>query len=879
MALTHHKLQQAVQHHQAGRLDEAEKLYRDVLRVDSRHADARHLLGVAALQRKHYESAREHIQQAIADNDSAPSYHSNLGAVYQALGAFSDAGNCFLRAVELDPHFSSAHFNLGRVYESLGQLDQALESFTTASQCDAGHPEAERKAGLIHFRQNRFDAAIEQFEKITSKPYATATDYYHLAESQRRSGNEVAARASYDAAIEIDPKFAEAHNNLATLLKNNQLTDHALAHLTTAVRLEPDKAAYGCNLASVLRDAGRMEDAIAAYEQVLKYNPNHEQSLLGMGDVLQGSGSHDRALACYDGIIAKTDTNPEAHLRRGDALQKLGRLGDAIASYESALRMQPQYAKAWFAFGNLRADQGDLRLAVDCYQQALQIDAAYVEAHNNLGVTYKDQDRIAEARLCYDRALQLNPQFVEAHYNLANLLHEQGECESAISHFKQALNLDPHHLRAMTNLGVALKDDGRLDEAIDCYERVLATEPQNIEACTNLGVALEQQGHIGRAVDCYGRVIEHATRTATRDESGNDIRSNAPAGNAAGSHPDGIAETRFNRSLAWLLAGNFKQGWPEYESRWLSEFEPRSFVEPAWDGSTLAGQKLLVYGEQGVGDEIMFSACIPKVLQQTAACVIECDTRLVPLFKRSFPDSQVVARPIPRDSHSRKVIPNVDLQVAMGSLPGLVLPNADDEDVPFRFLQPDQQRIAHFKNQLQRKPQLRIGISWRGGKNRNAKRKRSITLEQWMPIFNVPGASFVNLQYGDCQSELSKMHENDFATIQSLPDCDPLANLDDFAALIAALDLVISIDNTTVHMAGALGTPVWTLLPFVPDWRWQLERSDSPWYPGMRLFRQPSAGDWPAVIEQVAAELSTLIHDSRRTSTGPAFGSQHGGCS
>jgi hypothetical protein len=275
-----------------------------------------------------------------------------------------------------------------------------------------------------------------------------------------------------------------------------------------------------------------------------------------------------------------------------------------------------------------------------------------------------------------------------------------------------------------------------------------------------------------------------------------------------------------------------------------------------WNGAPIPGGTLLITAEQGVGDEIMFASLVGEAASRAGDCVVECDPRLVPLFARSMPRIRVRATPAGSAGFQPTLVPDFDEHIAMGSLPRFLRPTLASFPGVRGYLKADARRRDKWKVRLRGLgAELKVGISWRGGRKLETRRTRSTKLEDWLPLFATPDVRFVNLQYGDCAAELARLQEQHGILVHHWADANPLEDLDEFAAEISALDLVISIDNSTVHMAGALGCPVWTLLPYVPDWRWLLDRDDSPWYHSMRLFRQVRRGCWADVLPAVAGEL------------------------
>ncbi|MCH8922865.1 MAG: hypothetical protein IIA67_06920, partial [Planctomycetes bacterium] len=321
--------------------------------------------------------------------------------------------------------------------------------------------------------------------------------------------------------------------------------------------------------------------------------------------------------------------------------------------------------------------------------------------------------------------------------------------------------------------------------------------------------------------------------------------------------PDSAA-AKLNRALVLLASGNWKDGWREYRWRFDVETrEQRTFNLPSWDGADLSEKTILIIDEQGVGDQLMFASCIGDVVARARHCVIECKPRLLGLFERSFPQATVLAKPIDLASGE---LESVDVQAPLGSLPGQLRNTWNDFPRRAGYLIADASGQSSWKDRFAgMEPGPVIGISWQGGTKPKIRRIRSISLDQWEPLLSVRGVNFVSLQYGESAEVLAEVlggvRQTLGVRIHDWADADPLGDLDRWAAQVSALDLVISVDNSTVHMAGALGVPVWTLLPKMANWRWMQDREDSPWYPSMRLFRQTRSGIWTDTIEHAARAL------------------------
>jgi hypothetical protein len=373
---------------------------------------------------------------------------------------------------------------------------------------------------------------------------------------------------------------------------------------------------------------------------------------------------------------------------------------------------------------------------------------------------------------------------------------------------------------------VLLHEQDRLAEAIERYQQALTGSAPNPDTLTNLGIARIHQRRFDEALTQLGRAIELSPQHA---------------------------EARFYRGIALLATGEFPAGWQDYEFRWKrGDLTVRHDRIPRWDGKPLAGRQLLVWGEQGLGDEILFASCLDDLLAEESRVTLECDPRLVSLFTRSFPQATV----LPRAEGDTAAPVVCDVQLPLGSLPALYRKSFANFPQRTGFLKPDATRAKIWRDRYNRHGSgLKIGISWRGGAHHEDRRRRNIDLNEWASVVGFPRTCFVDLQYGTTSDEAEAFSALTGQPTSSCNSSNSSESIDEFAARVAALDLVISIDNTTVHVAGALGIPVWTLLPFTADWRWFDGRDDSPWYPSMRLFPQGKSGDWKGVMTRIAEAL------------------------
>jgi tetratricopeptide (TPR) repeat protein/SAM-dependent methyltransferase len=766
MTVVSESLDRAIKHHEAGELDQAEAIYHEIVRVDPGHADALHLLGVAAHQKSDHPRGVHFIREAIAKSGGSALYYSNLGACYRALDRLDEAVLAFREAVRLQPGFFGARYNLAMALEAAGRPDESLKEYDAVLRLNSSYAEALNNRGALLSSLGRTEQAVDSYRRAVECRPRVASLHYNLANALSRSGQFEAAVDEYREAIRLDPSIPEAHNNLATAL-----------------------------------DAvGRNEDALQAIERALELRPDYAEAQINQATIQQTI--RDRAATLADDLESiapphsvPVESTPQQWCARGSQLQAVGQFDNANELFRRALEVDPDCAAAYFGFGYGLLVNEKHEEAAAHYEQGLLIDDTDATAWNNLGSAYTALEKYEEAIACYESALQIDAANAKAHFNLGNVY----------------------------------KDIGQPSEASACYRRALYVEPELAEAHINLGVVLQQQGRLEEALASHDRAVELL--------------------------PDD-AEAHFHRAGTLLLKGDFTRGWDEYEWRWRYDLTPRKFMAPGWNGSDLSEHTILVHGEQGVGDEIFFASCVPDVLAVARRCLVECDPRLVPLFARSFPLAEVVARPLTNEEVEAA---RVTVQCPAGSLPRFLRRTVADFPKRLRYLAACPNLRRQWSCRLAELGHgLKIGVSWRGGGKAIQHRRRSTDLALWKPAFAVPGVKFVNLQYGSTPQELQEAAAALSAPLHHWPDLDPLKDLDAFAAQIAELDLVISVDNATVHMAGALGVPVWNLLPFAPTWRWRLGTDQTLWYPSMRLVRQATFGDWNPVFEAVAAQLKLL---------------------
>jgi tetratricopeptide (TPR) repeat protein len=451
--------------------------------------------------------------------------------------------------------------------------------------------------------------------------------------------------------------------------------------------------------------------------------------------------------------------------------------------------------------------------------QALWLKNDFPQALNNRGIVLRHKGRAADAEASCREAVRLQPEFVEAHNNLGLALMEQVKLDEAMASLREAVRLKPNFAQAHNNLAIALWRAERLDEAVAAYQEALRLKPDFAAAHNNLGNVYRDTGQHDKALQCF----EDALKI-----------------------DPGYVDPHWNRALVWLLQGDLERGWDEMEWRWkLKHFPQKPWPQPQWDGSPFAGRTLVLRAEQGLGDALQFIRFAPLVKQRGGTVIVSCHAPLLRLLAGFAGVDQLVASNLPP--------PACELWVPLMSLPRLLGTRLDTIPANVPYLHADAQLVEHWHKELKAYPGFKIGIAWKGSAANKTDHQRSIPLADFAPLAALPGVRLISLQKGTGIEQISQVP---FEVVDLGSKLDESAGpFMDTAAVMKNLDLVVCCDSAPAHLAGGLGTPVWVGLPFAPDWRWLLGREDSPWYPTMRLFRQPRPGAWEDVMRKMAKGL------------------------
>ncbi|MGH8369756.1 MAG: tetratricopeptide repeat protein [Gammaproteobacteria bacterium] len=576
-----------------------------------------------------------------------------------------------------------------------------------------------------------------------------------------------------------------------------------------------------------MHQAGQLEEAAKAYSKIIATAPDYPEALNLHGVVCGQLGRKGEAVSSLKLAAKLVPDNPAYQQNLGKLLIELGDLENAEQALRLAIYLAPNMPQAHANLGNLYKQQKKFQQAIGCYQKALEFAPTDYKSWNNLGNTWRELKEYEKAEECLRKAHRIKPDFVEAMSNLGMVLGDREHPQEALVLFEQALKLDPASADLHLNYGNTLRELGRENDASAAYaEAAVKLDPKHGGAWSALGNSALALGNTEYAGECYRRAVE--------------LSPEDPA-------------IHFNLALYLLLTGNLKEGFAEYEWGLRGDMRQprRPFRQPRWRGEAFKDEALLVYSEQGLGDTFQFIRFLPEVKARGGRVILELQQGLTPLLKDITGVDQIIER-----QNDGAIPVGFDKYVALLSLPTLLDVTLDNCTPTIPYICPSDTLLAKARERLQDDTGFKIAFTWYGNPAHKNDRNRSCPLEKLAPLINMPGVSAYALSPGErTQSDIAD---------SGLPIKSLSVTLPEAAALMHEMDLLVSVDTSHVHMMGAMGRPVWVMLPFSPDWRWLQNRDDTPWYPGARLFRQPRPRTWEAVVEQMHAALAAQLDDPQR---------------
>ncbi len=672
-----------------------------------------------------------------------------------------------------------------------GRLDEAARLYRAVLADEADHAEALHLLGLVEIAAGRPEAAVPLLRRAVALAPDAAVYHSNLAEALRQAGRPAEVVEALHRLYLIEPNSAAVRRRLGDALATLGLAEAALESYATAAML--DHRDPGCRLAAgaLLRSQGRWDEAIAWYRQAVDCAPDDIAARNDLGALLEWTGQLDAAAEQLQAAIDRAPGHAAAQFNLGHVLLRLGRTDAAIVALTAAAALDPGLAEARRRLAQALMAAGRPEEAAAACLAAIELEPRVAAGYGLLGEVRVAQDRTAEAVDWLASAVRLAPADAAARYNLANALVDLGRLDEAVAEYRAVQDLSPGHAAAACNLAGVLLQQRRPAEAIAAADAAIRIEP-------------------------------------------------------------GRAEAHCNRAYAALLAGDLRPGWEDYEWRWRVPGMPSSgwrFAQPQWRAGSLAGARILIHAEQGLGDTLQFARYVPMVAALGAEVVFEVQAPLKPLFEGRPAYGHVIAAGQPQ--------PPFDWHSPLLSLPRAFGTDLASVPAAVPYVAPPADRTAAWGERLAQalgRQRPRVGIVWAGNSWRHERRqqriaaRRAMDLDRFAPLLAVPGVRFVSLQ------------KQDLAGLAAFPQVlnlgPALADFADTAAVMAHLDLVVSVDTSVPHLAGALGRPVWLLACHDACWRWLMDRADSPWYPTMRIFRQPAPGDWDSVVAEATHALA-----------------------
>jgi len=572
--------------------------------------------------------------------------------------------------------------------------------------------------------------------------------------------------------------------------------------------------------------AAQFPEAESAFRQVLATDPKNVEALNGLGTLALHMNRFEEAATLFKEAVTARPSETGIAMNLGTALLKMNRLQEAGAVYEQIIRMKPDFAEAWANIAVVLAELRRLEDAARANRRAIELKPNFSLPYQNLGTVLRDMGRLDEAEQVLKQGLNIDPNRPEMLARLALVYLSQGATDraknqEAIEVLRRALAIQPNHPYVLSNLGVALARLGRPEEAVPYHEQALQINPSFPMGMMNLGVALRSLGRFDEARNAFQRALA--------------LEPNNPA-------------LHENLANELLVTGDWDKGLIEFERRLDDKsIFVRNWTTPRWDGSDPAGKTILLAAEQGIGETIQMARYAQLIDQRGGRVVMEVQEPIASLISRAQGVSEVVAQ--------GQALPNHDAYAYVGSLPHLFRTTPQTIPAKVPYISADPARVENWRRKFSEYgDDLKVGLVWAGSQHHRSDPHRSMLLVDFAPLADVKGVRFLSLQTGQPSSQVFSAPRE----MRLVDLSNSLSSFEETAAALANLDLLISVDTAIVHLAGALGRRVWTMLAFAPHWRWLLNRSDTPWYPTMRLFRQPGYGDWPGAMQQIKQELTAL---------------------
>lgn len=703
-------------------------------------------------------------------------------------------------------YFGSANdavrlFEQGYALLSQGRLGQAREDLEKVVKINPKHFDALHLLGIIAAQVKNLQLAINFFDKAIKLNRNNPFFYCNRGNAYFEVNQIENALINYNKAIDLNPSYAEAYSYKAVALTAKELLNEALANINKAIEIKPDNVEFFSNRSDIFIKLNLFEEALIGYEVAINLNPSYALAYNNCGNILKELKRFDEALTSYNKAIELKEDYADAYYNRGNVLKELKRLDEALLNYNKAVNYNPKSA----------------------------------EANYNRGNILKELSRFDEALLSYDNAIELKFNYVEAYLNRGIVFQELKQFDEAVKNYQKAIEINPDYAEAFYNFGVILSELNRFDEALAYYDKAIELKIDYAEAYLNRGIILADYSCLSDALACYNKAIDLNFEYAY-----------------------------WNKSLLLLTLQDFEKGWQLYDWRWKIKnlgFTSISTNKPQLinlNSHHIQNKKILIWTEQGVGDQVLYSGMLNQFLSIAPLTQIMLDKRLLPLYQRSFPKGKFLEATIDLEDIE------YDEHMPIGELGKFFRTKISDFDnTQQHYLAADPLKAIEIRSDLKINKEFLCGITW-SSKTQKIGSEKSIQLEDLLPILEIDNITFVSLQYGDVQKQLLEFNKNHHLNIKECVSVDNFNDLDGHAALIEACDFVVTISNTTAHFAGAIGKETYLMYPRGKGalWYWSNQQNEKNlWYPSINIYQQTIPGQWFDVVQKLKLAIEKKINE------------------
>ena len=705
---------------------------------------------------------------------------------------------------------------------SSGQMDAAYAAYRKVISLDPRNFDGLHLMGVLQAQQGHPKRAIEWIQKAIAIYADHPAAHANLGNAYKELQQYDQALACLQRALKLAPDYAKAHAHLGHLWLLMRQPEQAISSLNRALELDPQDHEAWSNLGVAFIEIKKPEEAIAPLEQAIQLQPSFAAAHANLGSAKLAMGKNSEALEHLQKAISLKPTSADALTNMGALLKSREQFDQALEYLNKAIAIEPHHADAYSNKGLVLFQMEQHEGAMAAFAQAIALNSNNPDFYSNLGnvlLAWGDTD---QALAAFDNAIKLDPGHAHVYANRGNALAKKRRYPEALDSFQKAMHLDSETPEYRLNFAIALSEADQYELAFEQYQHFLKMKPDSLDGYHNLGMSEMKELRFDQAIDCFNKMLAMDPQHA---------------------------EAHFSKSLALLVTGNYKDGWKEYEWRWAaksSKLKPRTFAKPRWQGhESLIDKTIFIYQEQGLGDTIQFVRYIEQLKQLGARVIFETPQPLLELFSINRLADQLIPPSGP--------VPEFDFHCALMSLPLAFDTEVDRPPSAKPYLKTSEDKRHQWSITLGAKTLPRVGLVWSGNANHLNDQRRSVALEE---LFNhLPtGIEYISLQKEIRHTDISALERTGIRHFG-----EQLLDFTDTAALCDHMDLIISVDTSVAHLAAALGRPTWILLPFSPDWRWLMSRSDSIWYETIRLFRQDATKNWANVLAHLTNEMARFL--------------------